>query len=188
MSVAGNHDLAAAGLIGLEEFNPYAAEAARWTIGQLSDADKSWIQDLPLVTTEADFTLVHGDLVDPVWNYLYSADEARLHLAKQATAFGLVGHSHVPLYFFQEGSATTVAGGRVLDNAVLDLTGRRSVANPGSVGQPRDGDNRASYAVLDLEKKQMSFHRVVYDVGRTQAKMRVALLPAYLVNRLAEGR
>jgi len=185
-AVAGNHDRAAVGLIGTDEFNPYAAAAAIWTATQLSGAEKAYLAALPDVLTEGDFTLVHGSLRDPVWEYLLSPSVAAAHLAFQRTPFGLVGHSHVQFVFYEDGQ--DAIGQAMADGVVVALGERRFVANPGGLGQPRDGDPRACYALIDDERRQLTYHRVPYDIPRTQATMRAAGLPDYLVDRLARGR
>ena len=190
VAVAGNHDLAAVGAIGLEEFNPFAAEAARWTATQLSAAEKAWLSELPQVAAEGQFTLVHGSLMDPAWGYLFEAAQAEEHLRRQTTSYGLVGHTHVPAVFFEAKGAYLEDGASpsALLRTGLALAERRFVANAGGVGQPRDGDPRAAYAVLDTEARRMEFRRAAYDIETTQAKIRAAGLPAYLAERLARGR
>ncbi len=188
--VVGNHDLAAIGQLPLDDFNPDAATAARWTARQLQPSDQRFVQSLPQVRREGDFTLVHGTLRWPVWEYLYSYESARAHLQRQETPFGLVGHTHVPmlvvedsrfprgceLYYLQDG--TTVE---------LDRE-QRLVINPGGVGQPRDGDPRASYAIYDTDAATVTLHRVEYDIAATQRLMREAGLPLWLIERLSVGR
>jgi predicted phosphodiesterase len=183
-AVAGNHDLAAAGLLETDDFNPAAAEAVRWTFDQLDDAAREYIRSLKDVEKEGEFTLVHGTLWDPVWAYLVTGDSARRHLDYQATPYGFVGHSHLPLVYHDDGTH----GELLADGSVLALDGSRWVANPGSVGQPRDNDSRAGFALVDLQARQVSFHRVEYDIERTQTKMRLAGLPDSLVERLSQGR
>jgi diadenosine tetraphosphatase ApaH/serine/threonine PP2A family protein phosphatase len=184
VAVAGNHDLAAAGEIGLAEFNTYAADAARWTAAQLDDDEKAWIRSLPRIVVEGEMTLVHGSLRDPVWEYLLSESEAEAHLQLQKTPYGLVGHTHFPAVIYEGDAAMR----RILDGREVALEGERFVANPGSVGQPRDSDARAAYAVLDTEARRFVFHRVAYDIAAAQAKIVAAGLPAYLAERLARGR
>ena len=186
VAIAGNHDYAATGVIGTEEFNPFAAEAARWTATQLSLEDQLWLSNLSAVHIEGEFTLAHGSLNDPVWDYLVSPDRARGHLEHQATPYGLVGHSHLP-HIYTEGQTRLQEAG-LGDGEEVSLGSRRFVANPGSVGQPRDGDPRAAYCLLDTETRRLSFHRVAYEIEMTQAKMRAVGLPDYLAQRLEEGR
>jgi predicted phosphodiesterase len=186
-AVVGNHDLAAVGVIGVEEFNPYAAAAARWTAAQLSAVAKVWMMSLPQIAVlDSGFTLAHGSLVDPIWEYLILTDNAAEHLARQTTPYGLVGHTHIPHVFYDarlDAMSTDIA-----DAATLELDEVRFVANPGSVGQPRDGDPRAAYAIVDTDAHQIGFHRVEYDVATTQEKMSAAGLPVFLSQRLAAGR
>jgi diadenosine tetraphosphatase ApaH/serine/threonine PP2A family protein phosphatase len=185
VALAGNHDLAAVGRIGTEEFNSNAAAAARWTSRQLRPEQSTWLASLPSTTTQAEFSLAHGSLHDPVWHYLYSALDASLHFRYQSTAYGLVGHTHVPQVFFD---APSLPAQRLLtDGDTLVLEGRRCVINPGSVGQPRDSDPRAAYALLDTGALRLDFHRVEYDIAATQTKIRASGLPGYLADRLQSG-
>jgi predicted phosphodiesterase len=198
--VAGNHDWAATGTMDTEEFNPEAAKAALWTRGQLAEDDGAFLDALPEVAyaspaheaeqSEAEFTLVHGTLRSPIWEYLYSDEVALAHLARQQTAFGLVGHTHVPMLVkegeeFPHGCEMY----HLEDGARVELGWRRKVVvNPGSVGQPRDGDPRAAYAIFDAESSAISLHRVEYDIPTTQRLMEAAGLPRWLIDRLAIGR
>lgn len=187
VAVVGNHDLAAIGRLGTEDFNPVAAEAASWTGDHLSAEEHRYLSSLPFVVVEDDFTLVHGSLRWPEWEYLLSADAAREHLRLQETPYGLVGHSHVPFVAVErEGSPLRVV--RLQDGDVVELGEARLVVNPGGVGQPRDGDPRASYAVYDADARTLTLHRVEYDLASAQRKIREAGLPSYLADRLAHGR
>jgi diadenosine tetraphosphatase ApaH/serine/threonine PP2A family protein phosphatase len=186
VAIAGNHDYAATGAIGTEDFNPYAAEAARWTSRQLTLEDQLWLSNLSAVHIEGEFTLVHGSLNDPVWDYLISPDKARGHFEHQTTPYGLVGHSHLPRVYAD--GQTRLQEEEPADGHEVSLGSRRFVANPGSVGQPRDGDPRAAYCLLDTDAKRLTFRRVEYDVELTQAKIRAVGLPDYLAQRLSEGR
>jgi diadenosine tetraphosphatase ApaH/serine/threonine PP2A family protein phosphatase len=185
VALAGNHDLAAAGRIGTQEFNSNAAAAVHWTSRQLRPEQSTWLASLPSTTTDAEFSLAHGSLHDPVWHYLYSPLDAALHFRYQSTLYGLVGHTHVPQVFFDTQSLP--AQKLLTDGDSLVLKGRRCVINPGSVGQPRDGDPRAAYALLDTQALTLGFHRVGYDIAATQAKIRAATLPEYLAERLSYG-
>ena len=183
VAIAGNHDYAATGAIGTEDFNPLAAEAAHWTAAQLTLEEQVWLAALSAVQIEGEFTLAHGSLIDPVWDYLMSSEAAYEHLMRQTTPYGLVGHSHVPGVFFQ-----TRSGAEAADPIDTPLDDQRFVANPGSVGQPRDGDPRAAYSLIDTEARRLVFRRVPYDIAITQAKMRAVGLPQYLLERLSLGR
>jgi len=188
--VAGNHERAATGAIGTEEFNPDAAAAAIWTKGRLSDGARAFLDTLPETTEDGDFTLVHGTLRWPIWEYLYSHEVALDHLTLQRTPFSLVGHTHVPLLVMEDGASPQGCELYRLDDGdevKLKREGKL-VINPGSVGQPRDGDPRAAYAVYDTEGESVVLRRVEYDIEATQQLMAEAQLPRWLIDRLAIGR
>lgn len=183
-AIAGNHDLAAIGAISTRDFNPHAAAAAHWTSKALSPEHRDWIAGLPtVVVAQEAFTLTHGSLYDPVWEYLIYPEAAADHLQRQTTPYGFVGHSHLPLVFV-EGVATRSL---LTHEAILDLDGTRFVANPGSTGQPRDGDPRAAYALVDTDAAHVTFRRVEYDIASAQRKIRGAGLPEVLAARLERG-
>lgn len=192
--VAGNHDLAAAGGTSTEEFNPAAARAAEWTAGQLSEEDVAFIMSLPLIDAGAPvpgdggqgFTLVHGSLREPIWEYLLSSEQAVAQFKRMTTPYSAVGHSHVP--FVAEDSAALPRLRLLNDGDRIPLGDRRLIVNPGGCGQPRDGDPRAPYLLLDTGAGVLSFHRVQYDIARTQRLMAAAGLPRSLIDRLALGR
>jgi diadenosine tetraphosphatase ApaH/serine/threonine PP2A family protein phosphatase len=188
--VTGNHERAATGAMSVDEFNPAAADAALWTLSRLSDDEKAFLDALPEVAVEGDFTLVHGTLRWPVWEYLDGPDTALAHLSLQHTPFGFVGHTHVPaLVTERPDSAEGCEIRRLRDGETIDLgVDQRLVLNPGSVGQPRDGDSRASYGILDTGAGSFTLHRVGYDIGATQRLMKGAGLPAWLIERLDIGR
>lgn len=184
--VLGNHDAAAAGIIGTEAFNEPAAQAARWTMDVISNASRAYLAALPRVEVEGDFTRLHGTADDPIWEYLDSYDAARRHFATVSTRYSVVGHTHLPLV------VTELDGGEVTaltpeDGEQIELSEARTCLNPGSTGQPRDGDPRASYALLDTSVPRVTFYRVEYDIPRTQSRMRERGLPRMLIERLALG-
>jgi diadenosine tetraphosphatase ApaH/serine/threonine PP2A family protein phosphatase len=186
-TVAGNHDLAACGKMGTEEFNEAAAAAAQWTSEQLSTPARAFLQELPKIETEGDFTLVHGSLRWPEWEYLLSGEQAQVQFELQRTPYSIVGHSHLPFVCREEDGtspALTPAG----DGERVNLGPGRLILNPGSVGQPRDGDPRASYILYDSEAAVLSFHRVEYDIALTQEAMQRHRLPPWLSERLSYGR
>jgi diadenosine tetraphosphatase ApaH/serine/threonine PP2A family protein phosphatase len=185
-AVAGNHDLAACGAMGVEEFNDAAARAALWTRERLDDERKRWLASLPHVERAGDFTLVHGTLRWPIWEYLLSEQQAAAQLALQETPYSAVGHSHLPFVAVEE-AGRGVALRRVRAGEVVALAGKRAILNPGGVGQPRDGDPRAAYAVYDAEEGSVRFYRLPYDVAATQRQMEEARLPRWLIDRLAFG-
>lgn len=188
--VAGNHERAATGALSTAEFNPQAAAAADWTSDQLSAGDKAFLDSLPEVISDGEFTFVHGTLRDPVWEYLFDEHAARGHLALQHTPFCFVGHTHVPMLVSEAPeSPEGVTLRRLKDGEVVSLADDlRLVLNAGSVGQPRDGDKRASYGIVDTEAATFTLHRVDYDIAATQRLMEDAGLPEWLIERLAIGR
>ncbi len=186
-AVAGNHDRAATGLMDFDEFNPAAASAVRWTMGKLIHDEHDFLAGLPLTLVSGDFSLAHGSLRDPVWEYLLTPEQADAQFARQTTPYSLVGHSHIP-FWFEEQPGRGAELHRASDGSTLQLGERRLIINPGSTGQPRDGDPRASYALYDSATASVTWHRVEYDIAATQGKMRGARLDAWLIERLAVGR
>ena len=184
--VVGNHDLAAIGKIDTSEFNPDAVAACQWTARQLTPRDIAYLKGLPLVIEKDDFTLVHGSPREPIWEYILSISGARENFAYFKSKFCLVGHSHVPLVF-SYGETGSCSFNQFSTDSELVLGKDRLIINPGAVGQPRDGDPRASYAIYDSETRQVKLYRVPYDIGATQAKMVEQRLPMRLVARLSHG-
>jgi diadenosine tetraphosphatase ApaH/serine/threonine PP2A family protein phosphatase len=188
-SVPGNHDLAAIGQLSTDDFNRVAAAAAHWTAGQLAPEHRQYLESLPHVIGQGDFTLAHGTLRWPIWEYLSSPEAAVAHFERQETPYSLVGHTHVPMLVAEDRDSAEGCQERYLeDGAVVSLGDRRLVVNPGGVGQPRDGDPRASYAVYDTDARTVTLHRLEYDIAATQAKMEAADLPRPLIERLSVGR
>jgi len=184
--LVGNHDLAVRGTIDLAEFSGDAGAAARWTRDVLTPQWLTYLNSLDVQGTREGVALYHGSARDPVWEYVLSdeAAVATLDLSEEPTV--LVGHSHAALYVTVHDD--DVGGGLAPAGTEVDLRGSRTLLNPGSVGQPRDGDPRAAYLVLDLEAGTASFRRVEYDVERTQAEIRDAGLPETLAARLTLGQ
>jgi diadenosine tetraphosphatase ApaH/serine/threonine PP2A family protein phosphatase len=183
--LAGNHDLAVRGTIDLEEFGGEAAVAARWTRDVLDAASQELLDRLEPEGAAHGVALYHGSARDPIWEYVLSDEAAVATLELVSAPLVLVGHSHVALRVVQ--SADDVEGGVAQAGTELALDGTKALLNPGSVGQPRDGDPRAAYLLLDLDAHHASFRRVEYDVGRTQEEMREAGLPELLAGRLELG-
>lgn len=185
--VAGNHDWAAIGKMDTSDFNATAALAAQWTSQQLTEQDKRYIRRLKTTIVQDDFTLVHGSPREPIWEYLLplAIDIAEANFSYFDTSFCLVGHSHVPLVFESIDDSVVY---RVFEEGVnLELGTNRLLINPGGVGQPRDGDPRASYALYDDEARVIYHYRVKYDILATQKKMQEAELPISLIKRLIYG-
>ncbi|MCW3056086.1 MAG: metallophosphoesterase [Solirubrobacterales bacterium] len=185
--LAGNHDLAVTGEIPLDEFSRGASLAAQWTREVIAAENLEFLQSLSVKGEENVVGLYHASPRDPVWEYVLSALLAELCLDAQPHRICLIGHSHVALSFVRrEGSLTTGEPRR--DGDELDISGGEWLLNPGSVGQPRDGDPRASWMLLDLDGLQASFHRTDYDVAGAAAAIRAARLPDSLAERLEYGQ
>ena len=183
--LAGNHDLAVRGTLDLEEFGGEAAIAARWTRDVLEPSARELLNRLEPAGTAHGVELYHGSARDPIWEYVLNDEGARATLEIAKSALVLVGHSHVALRIVQ--SDDRLDGGMAPAGTELDLGGTRALLNPGSVGQPRDGDPRAAYLLLDLDAQRADFRRAEYDVTLTQREMRDAELPEMLAARLTLG-
>ncbi len=184
--IAGNHDWAAVSKVSILDFNPDAAQACRWTAQQLTPEDLDYLQNLPLKLSKGDFTLVHGSPRQPIWEYLLVVDAACDNFSYFGTRFCLVGHSHVPLLFRQETVGTCLME-RIPGEIELGNESHRLIINPGGVGQPRDGDPRASYAIYDGDSQVIHHYRVSYDIAATQKKMKERGLSLSLISRLHYG-
>ena len=183
--LAGNHDLAVRGTIDLEEFGGEAAVAARWTRDVLEPQSQEILDRLEPEGTAHGVALYHGSARDPIWEYVLSDEGALATLELASSPLVLVGHSHVALQVVESGGE--LAGGMAPAGTDVPLADKRALLNPGSVGQPRDGDPRAAFLLLDLDAQQASFRRVAYDVEQTQREMREAGLPEMLAARLEIG-
>ncbi|MEA3442072.1 MAG: metallophosphoesterase family protein [Chloroflexota bacterium] len=188
--VAGNHDWAAIGKVDISDFNPDAAQACRWTTQQLDALDRDYLAKLPEKLVLGEFTLVHGSPRYPVWEYLdpdlFPMDDICQNFDYFDTKFCLVGHSHKPLILRQDKAGNCLAVS-IFDKIGLNVEGERVIINPGGVGQPRDGDCRASYIIYDSGTQMMYHHRCNYDIRLTQEKMREYKLPLSLIVRLDYG-
>jgi predicted phosphodiesterase len=184
--LVGNHDLGVLGDVALDEFSHDAAVSARWTQSVLDEPSRTYLASLAPAAETDTATLAHGSPRDPVWEYVLGWDQAAQAFALAARPIVLVGHTHVPLAFTE---ADEAIDGRVApDGTTVDLTAFGHVLlNPGSVGQPRDGDARAAWLLLDLEGREAVFRRTDYPVARTQAEIGEAGLPEGLALRLEEG-
>jgi len=180
----GNHDLVALGKLDVESFNDDAATAALWTRAELTEESRAFLSPLEPKGKLDGVELFHASARDPVWEYVLSADSAYLSLLSTTAPLVLVGHSHVALAIGLDD--TELHGGLAPAGTEVELEGRW-LLNPGSVGQPRDGDPRAAWLELDLDRARADFHRVAYSIERTQAEMRERGLPAPLAERLSHG-
>ena len=182
--LAGNHDLGVLGTIDLAEFAGDAVTAARWTRGVLAEGSRRFLETREPQGRCDDVELFHASPRDPVWEYVLTAEAARAAFELTEAPLVLVGHSHVPLAItFDE----VLGGGLAPGGTEVALGEGRRLLNPGSVGQPRDGDPRAAWLLLDFETGAASFRRVEYPVERTQVEIRERGLPDALAQRLAHG-
>lgn len=186
----GNHDAAVVDVLDTDFFNAYARAAIDWTRRQLVAADIEYLRSLPFVVEHRHYTLVHGTLHMPhLFGYVLSPVEAQDSLRQQRTPVGFVGHSHVPAVYVErpdsQDGELDVHYDAVIETRVERAT--KVLVNVGSVGQPRDEDPRAAYAIYDTDTGQLSIRRVPYDVATTQAKIRRAGLPDVLAERLSLG-
>ncbi len=189
--VKGNHEAVALGEISIDNFNPSAAAAAAWTVDALSSDVREFLTGLPLVISSLGITLCHGTPRNPIWEYLFTSQTADLNLNHFDTVGCVHGHTHIPSVFGRDAAANWhVKQARDTDAFQLDFT--RWFVNPGSVGQPRDGDPRASYAFLFIPEEgavpRIQFNRVEYDVAAAQDLILAADLPSTSAFRLSAGR
>ncbi len=183
--VAGNHDWAAIGKLDTSAFNPEAAAASHWTAGALTKEDAGYLAGLPLTLRQGEFTLVHGSPREPIWEYVLSTQAAKVNFGCFESRFCLIGHSHSPLWFELDPKNSCLL--HQLPEQLSLKTESRFIINCGSVGQPRDGDPRASYAIIDTEQETLWHYRIKYDFKVTQEKMLDADLPVRLASRLSVG-
>lgn len=186
--IAGNHDWATLGKLDLRDFNPDAREANLWNRKQLTSENLAYLDALPETLVRGDFTLAHGSPRHPIWEYIIYSSTAEVNFEHFETTYCLAGHTHTPAIFRLESRSETVAEAlQPAENEAVALGSERLIINPGSVGQPRDGDPRASYAILDDEAMTLEHRRVEYPLETTQAKMLERGLPLRLVLRLGYG-
>ena len=184
--VAGNHDYAACGMLSTEYFNEYARMAIDWTSRVLDTKFIDILSNLPLTVTEDGITIVHATPEAPSgWHYILDVADAHKSFKALKNSLCFVGHSHIPVAFVQD------QNGRISirnPSEVEIKMGEKYIINVGSVGQPRDGDPRTTYGILDTDKKKFWLKRLPYPVEEVQKKMREEHLPPYLINRLSVGQ
>jgi predicted phosphodiesterase len=181
--VRGNHDHYCSHDECVRDFHPLAANVVDWTRNQLTAEELTYLRDLKIVRLAGGFTLVHSTLDMPEkWGYVFDELEAESHFSYQSTGVCFYGHTHQPVIFEKAGYV------RRLNNAKQTITlGKKYFINGGSVGQPRDGDPRSSYAIYDVANREVELRRVEYDVKTTQKKIIAAGLPERLAARLGLG-
>jgi diadenosine tetraphosphatase ApaH/serine/threonine PP2A family protein phosphatase len=188
--LVGNHDLAVLGGLDISSFSETAAAAVEWTRDQASEGTLGFLRGLDPAGSREGVGLFHGSPRDPIWEYVLSIDQAEAGLEAQAERVALIGHSHVSLFFCrpEEASPGETQGAQAGDGALLNLENGSWLLNPGSVGQPRDGDPRAAWLELNTDEWTARFHRVSYDVAMAAETILAAGLPSQLAERLEVGR
>lgn len=190
LCLVGNHDLAVLGELDTSTFSETAAAAVEWTRAEASAGTLDYLRGLEPAGARDGVGLFHGSPRDPIWEYVLSIEQAEEGLEAQPQRLGLIGHSHVALFFTRPQSARRgdTQGAQAGDGALLDLDSGTWLLNPGSVGQPRDGDPRAAWLELDVEEGTARFHRNEYDVLTAAETILAAGLPSQLAERLEIGR
>lgn len=181
--VKGNHDFDSGNDTPLDQMNDLAANSLKWTRQQLSVDQRKWLSRLRMVRQVQDFTIVHSTLDQPTsWNYVTNRHDAMSNFSYQISPVCFYGHTHLPITYYKDEQA-----GSLPPTTVPINDGVKYFINPGAVGQPRDGDWRASYCIYDLETKVVTFRRVAYDLVKAQNKIIMAGLHPFLAQRLANG-
>jgi diadenosine tetraphosphatase ApaH/serine/threonine PP2A family protein phosphatase len=187
LCLVGNHDLVVLGKLDVREFSANAATAAEWTREHIASDSVDFLAALATNDEHHPVGLYHASPRDPVWEYVLSINQAGECMDAMAPRVGAVGHSHVALWFARDGSGG-VSGDMAAGGTELDLSDGRWILNPGGVGQPRDGDPRAAWLLLDLESWTATWHRVDYPIDDAASAIRAAGLPAALSDRLYVGQ
>ncbi len=187
--LVGNHDLAVLGALDIASFSEAAAVAVEWTQANVAESTLEFLRGLDAQGERQGIDLFHASPRDPVWEYVLSSEQADAGMDAAGRRISLIGHSHVALFFNRpEAAGEETRGAQASDGALLDLSGGEWLINPGSVGQPRDGDPRAAWLELDTEAETACFHRLPYDIDRAAAPIADAGLPSRLADRLYTGQ
>jgi predicted phosphodiesterase len=184
--LAGNHDLVVTGDIDLADFSSTAATAAKWTREHISEESLAYLRSLDPADPEREPGLYHASPRDPVWEYVLSTWQAHECMNAMDPRVGAIGHSHVALFFHRDGGEAT--GATAPDGTEMDLSSGKWLINPGGVGQPRDGDPRAAWLLLDTDTWSAVWHRTEYEIDRAADAIERAGLPLVLAERLYIGQ
>jgi predicted phosphodiesterase len=187
MSLIGNHDLVVIDKLDISDFSANAATAAMWTKDELTPEAREYLEKLETTDEQTAVGLYHGSPRDPVWEYVLSAMAADDCMDVMGPRVGAIGHSHVALAFWRKGQGPTT-GAQSEGGTEVDISEDRWILNPGSVGQPRDGDPRAAWMVVDMGSWKATWHRTEYDIDRAAEAIRQARLPSQLADRLYYGQ
>lgn len=187
LCLAGNHDWAALDRLDVRTFNTDARQAVEWMQEKMTEDNMHWLESLPTTFVIGEYTLVHASPREPILEYILEPLVAALNFPHFETPYCIVGHTHQPIIYEMVDDSGETHGIRPTYNEPRTLNGNRQIINPGSVGQPRDADPRAAYAILDFEKHIFEHRRIEYDISATQQRMREHHLPERLIVRLAQG-
>jgi predicted phosphodiesterase len=188
LSLVGNHDLAVLGELEVSAFSPSAAEAVIWTKGNVAPETLEFLRGLEPADETREVGLYHASPRDPVWEYVLWVDQAEECLAVQSGRVSLIGHSHVALFFVAPEGDSEVRGSNAEGGTRIEIADGRWLINPGSVGQPRDGDPRAAWLELDTEAWTATYRRTPYEIDRAAEAIAAAELPEQLATRLYVGQ
>jgi diadenosine tetraphosphatase ApaH/serine/threonine PP2A family protein phosphatase len=188
LSLVGNHDLAVTGEIDTVVFSASAAAAVDWTVQNAAKETIDFLKKLKPEDASQDVGLYHASPRDPVWEYVLAVDQAAECMEEQAGRISFIGHSHVALWFGTSDDRKLSEGGQAPPGHTIEMPGGRWLLNPGSVGQPRDGDPRAAWLELETEPWKATYHRVEYDIDGAANAIREAGLPGLLADRLYVGQ
>ncbi len=184
LAIVGNHDHAAIGALDITYFNQYARRAAIWTSDNLSEESRAFLRGLSFVEHAPEFAIVHGSLNAPeAFNYVQTLRDAEINFRMMDKPLLFLGHSHQPVAFFDTDPMTYA-----LEEHIAVDPESKTIVNVGSVGQPRDEDPRAAFALYDTEAQEVVIHRVEYDIDRAAGKIMDARLPQALAMRLSLGK
>jgi predicted phosphodiesterase len=187
LCLAGNHDWAALGRLDVRTFNPDARRAVQWTQDTLTPENTAYLEALPVAFVIGDYTLVHASPREPVWEYILEPLVAALNFPHFETPYCLVGHTHQPVIYEQMNEEGDTEAYPPKYGQPYQLNGKRQIINPGSVGQPRDANPDAAYAILDVDNNVFEHRRIPYDIHAVQQRMRKADMPERLIVRLEHG-
>lgn len=187
LCLAGNHDWAALGRLDIRTFNTDASKAVAWTRAQLTTDNVAYLEALPVTFVIDQYTLAHGSPREPVWEYILEPTVAAHNFSHFETPYCLVGHTHQPIIYEQVGEVHEIDAILPTYRQKRVLNGHRQIINPGSVGQPRDANPDAAYALLDVETNVWEHRRIPYNIAETQRRMRKHDLPERLIARLEHG-
>jgi predicted phosphodiesterase len=193
LCLVGNHDLAVLGELDISTFSPAAAAAVRWTRKAIGPATLDYLRSLESAEENREIALYHASPRDPVWEYVLWPDQAALCIRSQAKRVSCIGHSHVALFFTLsadgDGPRSEARGAQAGGGTTLEIAESMWLINPGSVGQPRDGDPRAAWLELDTDAWSATFHRTEYEIDRAaEAIIATGELPEHLARRLYVGQ